>query len=415
VRILMISPAYPFPPDNGAKRRILAVASYLSQIHDLTLVSIREPNSAIGSPSEMHEGLWQDFVVNRSDKHKVPIALKAAFSGHSYSQVKYWSRNLRERVLRMLATQNFDCLWVHFLFMTTYIEQFFLSGIPGQTPKRPIFVLDEHNVDEFTYKNFLRKSANPFRRMYAVLELFKAQSLQKRWFPRFDAILCVSPEDRQKTAQYVDQSTNVWLAPNGVDIGYFQLRDRQEFQEHSPIIVFGGSLDVKMNQDAVLWFSVSILPLIQQRIAGVQFWIVGRDPSYEVRKLGERQGIKVTGTVTDVREYYRQAWVFVVPLRFGGGTKLKTLEAMAMGLPIVSTGVGAQGLDIQSGREIFIANKPEDFAGRVVELLKDRDKADRIGVEARRLVEKKYIWTSIMGDVNDKLINLFKRRDGRIG
>jgi len=116
------------------------------------------------------------------------------------------------KVLRMLATQNFDCLWVHFLFMTTYIEQFFLSGIPGQTPKRPIFVLDEHNVDEFTYKNFLRKSANPFRRMYAVLEIFKAQSLQKRWFPRFDAILCVSPEDRQKTANMLtNPRTFGWL------------------------------------------------------------------------------------------------------------------------------------------------------------------------------------------------------------
>jgi glycosyltransferase involved in cell wall biosynthesis len=170
-----------------------------------------------------------------------------------------------------------------------------------------------------------------------------------------------------------------------------------------------------MNQDAVLWFSASILPLIKQRIADVRFWIVGRDPSPEVKKLGQRQGIKVTGTVADVREYYRQARVFVVPLRFGGGTKLKTLEAMAMGLPIVSTEVGAQGLDIKWGREIFIADRPEDFADRVVELLKDRDRADQMGAEARRLVEKRYIWTSIMGDVNDKLINLFKKRKGRFG
>jgi glycosyltransferase involved in cell wall biosynthesis len=411
----MISPAYPFPPDNGAKRRIVAAVSYLSQIHDLTLASIREPNSSGGLPGEMYEGLWQDFVVNQSCKSKVPTALKAAFSTHSYSQVKYWSRSLQEGVLSRFNTQHFDCVWIHFLFMANYIEQIFSKIMWDQRPPLPIFVLDEHNVDELTYKNLLRTSANTFRKMYATLEILKARFLQKRWFPRFDAILCVSPEDLQKTAQYVEQSANVWLAPNGVDIGYFQPRAKQEFQEPTPIIVFGGSLDVKMNQDAVLWFSASILPLIKQRIADVRFWIVGRDPSPEVKKLGQRQGIKVTGTVADVREYYRQARVFVVPLRFGGGTKLKTLEAMAMGLPIVSTEVGAQGLDIKWGREIFIADRPEDFADRVVELLKDRDRADQMGAEARRLVEKRYIWTSIMGDVNDKLINLFKKRKGRFG
>ena len=147
----------------------------------------------------------------------------------------------------------------------------------------------------------------------------------------------------------------------------------------------------------------------------MQFWIVGRDPTSEVKKLGEKPGIAVTGTVTDVRDYYRQAQVFVVPLRFGGGTKLKTLEAMAMGLPIVSTGVGAQGLDINWGREIYIADRPEDFALRVIELLKDRDKADRMGEEARHLVEKKYVWNRIMEDMNNKLINLYKERGNRIG
>jgi glycosyltransferase involved in cell wall biosynthesis len=415
LRILMISPAYPFPPDNGAKRRILAAASYLAQVHDMTLVSIRESNSAIVPPSQELKGLWQEFFINQPSKKKLPIAIKAAFSTHSYSQFKYWNRNLLGAVGRMISTQSFDCIWVHFLFMTIYLERFFSENSSIQKLKRPIFLLDEHNVDELTYKNLFWNNPNLFRKIYAMLEILKAKRLQRRWFPRFDAILCVSPEDHRRTCHYVDQSTNVWLVPNGVDIGYFQPRARQDFPEDSPVIVFGGSLDVRMNQDAVLWFSGDILPIIKQKIPGMQFWIVGRDPTSEVKKLGEKPGIAVTGTVADVRDYYRQAQVFVVPLRFGGGTKLKTLEAMAMGLPIVSTGVGAQGLDINWGREIYIADRPEDFALRVIELLKDRDKADRMGEEARHLVEKKYVWNRIMEDMNNKLINLYKERGNRIG
>ncbi len=410
MRILMLSAANPLPVDNGAKRRILATVSHLSQHHDLTLVSLQEPNPSAVLSSDTYEELWQDYVVDHPIQSKLQTALKACFSTHSYSQVKYWNHTLREVVARMLTTQHFDCIWVHFLFMVIYLKQCFPKGQSGQKPSRPIFVLDQHNVDELTFRRFLSSKANFAQKIYASLEMLKARQLQKRWFPRFDAILCVSQEDLQKTAQYTDRSTNLWLAPNGVDIGYFQPPAQEDSKERRSILVFGGSLDVKMNQEAVLWFSASIFPLIKQRIPDVQFWIVGRNPTSEIWKLVERDGIKVTGTVVDVRDYYRQAKVFVVPLRLGGGTKLKTLEAMAMGLPVVSTAVGAQGLDIKSGQHICIADTPEDFATRVVELMKDPDKIRRLGAEARLLVEKKYSWSSIMDDVDDKLENLFLER-----
>jgi len=413
MRMLMLSAAYPLPPDNGAKRRILVTASHLSQQYDLTLVSLREPKPISMLPDEKHEGLWQDCIVEQPARSKLQTALKAVFSRHSYAQVKYWNDNLREIVVGKLTTQHFDCLWVQFLFMSAYIEKIFSGSQWGHKQSRPILVLDQHNVDELTFRRFLSSKANFAQKIYAALEMLKARQLQKQWFPRFDAILCVSPEDLQKTAQYVDKSTSLWLAPNGVDIGYFQPLAQQDSRERTSILVFGGSLDVKMNQDAVLWFSASIFPLIKQRIPDVQFWIVGRNPTSEIWKLAKREGIKVTGTVADVRDYYRQAKVFVVPLRLGGGTKLKTLEAMAMGLPIVSTAVGAQGLDIKSGQHICIADRPEDFAARVVELMKDPDKARRIGAEARLLVEKKYSWSSIMGDVDDKLKNLFWERESQ--
>ena len=411
MRILMLSPAYPLPPDNAAKRRILVTASQLSQNCDLTLLSLREPQSLSINPGGNDEALWQDSLIDQPIKSKWQTALKAAFSKNSYSQVKYWNRNLQESMGRILTTQNFDCLWIQFLFMVNYIEPFFSKSRWSRKHSRPILVLDQHNVDEITFRSFLTGQTSYPLKFYAAVEWVKARHLQKRWFPRFDAILCVSPEDLQKTAEYVDNSSSLWLAPNGVDIEYFRPLAPQDSGDRKSILVFGGSLDVKMNQDAVLWFSASILPLIKRRIPDVRFWVVGRTPPPEIWKLAEQEGVKITGTVADVRDYYRQAKVFVVPLRLGGGTKLKTLEAMAMGLPIVSTAVGAQGLDIKSGQHICIADRPEDFAARVVELIAEPDKARGLGAEARRLVEKKYSWSGIMRDVEDKLKNLFDKRE----
>lgn len=415
MRILMLSGAYPIPTDNGAKRRVLAAACHLSQRHDLTLVSFLEHNPSAIIPTETYEVPWQDYLVDLPVKGQLQAALKSCFSRHSYGQVKYWNRNFQSVVIRMLSKQHFDCIWVHCLNMAPYIEQCFVKSRSGQTKSLPIFVLDQHNVDELYYGSFLTSEAKIGMKLYVSLEVFKARHIQKRWFPRFDAILCVSSEDLQKTAQYTESRSGLWLAPNGVDIEYFQPVAQQDLKEQTSILVFGASFDVLMNQDAVRWFFASILPSIKQQVPDVQFWIVGRNPPSEIRNLAEKQGITITGTVPDVRDYYRQAAVFVVPLRIGGGTKLKTLEAMAMGLPIVSTSIGAQGLDVESGRHLYIADSPEDFTAHTVELLKSHAKAVSIGAEARRLVKQKYSWTGIMGDIERKLINLFRKRESKRG
>jgi polysaccharide biosynthesis protein PslH len=411
MRILMLSGAYPLPAINGATRRILAIASHLSQRHDLTLVSLREHESpAVRMAETACEVPWQDHVVGFPVKSRWRTAIRSCVSKYSYGQVKYWNREYLSVTEKLLATQSFDCIWVHVLNMAPYIEHCFRGDQSWQNRSQPVFVLDQQNVDELYYRSFVTSKANAAWRMYAVLEMLKAKHLQKQWFPRFDAILCVSREDLQKTARYVDAHTRLWLAPNGVSIDYFQPISPRDRAERTRTLVFGASLDVAMNQDAVHWFAVSILPRIKQEVPDVQFWIVGRDPPATVRSLAEREGITVTGTVPDVRDYYRQAAVFVVPLRAGGGTKLKTLEAMAMGLPIVSTAVGAQGLEVESGQHLYIADNPEIFATYVVELLKERNKAIQMGGEARRLVEQRYSWTSIVDEVDRKLTDYVQKR-----
>jgi glycosyltransferase involved in cell wall biosynthesis len=346
-------------------------------------------------------------VVDLPGKSRYLTALRSWFTTRSYGQVKYWNHKFQSTVDGLLEKECFDVIWVNTLDMTAYLEQFLHDN-----QSRPLLVLDQQNVDDLYYKSFLVNSTSIAWKMCAALEVVKARRLQKRWFPRFDAILCVAPEDLQTTAKYVDARTSLWLAPNGVDTEYFQPVARQNLTQRTPKLVFGGSMDVAMNQDAVRWFVASILPCLKQQVPDVQFWIVGRNPPAAIQSLAERPGIRVTGSVPDVREYYRQADVFVVPLRLGGGTKLKTLEAMALGLPVVSTTVGAQGLDVESGRHLYIANDPQVLAAHVVELLADRRKASAMGVAARQLVEQQYSWTSIVGEVDRKLTDLFHKRCG---
>ena len=406
MRVLMISAGHPLPADNGAKRRILATAEFAARHHDLTLVSLRESASPAFEP---RAPCWRDLVVDHPPRGRLWTAARSCLSRKSYTQLRYRNAALRSIVLRLLATEPFDCVWIHLLGMAAAVEPCFRGRWDGRYA-RPLFVLDQHNVDERYFRSFVEGAPNAPLRLCAALEAAKARHLQERWFPRFDVILCVAPEDVRESGRFVGPSTRIVLAPNGVDLDYFTLVPSSALRGQASVIVFGGSLDVTMNQDGVRWFHGSVLPHVRRRAPDVQLRIVGRSPPPDLRKLGEQRGTTLTGTVADVREHYRQAAVFVVPLRFGGGTKLKTLEAMAMGLPVVSTRVGAQGLDITSGRHLHVADDPHEFADRIVELLWDREKAVAMGAEARRLVEREYGWSAILGKVEAVLLPLLADR-----
>ncbi len=223
---------------------------------------------------------------------------------------------------------------------------------------------------------------------------------------RFTAILSVSEQDRIMTTKFCHDHKRIWVVPNGVDIDYFKRNPIIQTEESSPKILFCASYDVVMNVDAVLWFANKVFNLIKREIPNIEFWVVGRNPPPQVLGLSQIPGIHVTGTVTDVREYFRKASVFIVPLKIGGGTKLKTIEAMAMSLPVVSTTIGSQGLSVESGKNLFIADSADDFKIKILLLLKNKEKAMEVGAAGRRLVEEKYSWQTIFKDVGKRLENI---------
>ena len=398
MRILMLSPSYPIPENDGAKRRISAFAHRLGIGHDLTLVALRDPQSD-GSGPDDHSVPWTAHVLDNSVRAR-EAALRSVVSRRSYRELRFWDRRFGKLVQALCDSGSFDLVWVNFLTMSGYIEGLL------DAPRRPVLVLDQHNVDDMVWKSLQRGHRNPGWRVYGTLQVAKLRRYQRNWYPRYDLICSVSSEDVALTTKYVAPH-KVCLAPNGVDLDYFRPGPTRKEGRR---LVFGASMDVAMNQDAAVWFATRVLPLVRRQVPDIEFWIVGRDPPWAIRSLGESAGITVTGTVPDVRDYYRTADVFVVPSRIGGGTKLKTLEGLAMGLPVVATSVGAQGLNIRNGQHIYVADSAEDLAARTVELLHDRAKASAMAAAGRRLVEQEYGWDHIVGDVEARLAHLVAER-----
>jgi glycosyltransferase involved in cell wall biosynthesis len=224
----------------------------------------------------------------------------------------------------------------------------------------------------------------------------KLVSYERRICRMADRVVAVSEADR-KALQMILPDLAVAVVPNGVDLEFYRpgiVPPLAEARTHT--LVFTGKMDYRPNVDAVLWFADAVLPLILAQAPDTRFYVVGQQPHERLARLAERPGITLTGRVPDTRPYIAAAGVYIVPLRIGGGTRLKVLEAMAMGQAIVSTRLGCDGFDFTDGREVLFADEPAAFAEAVLDLFRDREQAAVLGQTARAFVETHYGWDAIV-------------------
>jgi glycosyltransferase involved in cell wall biosynthesis len=247
--------------------------------------------------------------------------------------------------------------------------------------------LFEHNVEYQIWRRLATLERRVARRTLLEIEWRKLRRCEAAACAAADLTIAVSEEDRQALND-VARGARITSVPTGVDTAYFAPGGRPEVPRR---IVFTGSMDWYPNQDAVLHFIEAILPRIRAEIPEVSFTVVGRNPGPRLTSLA-RLGVTVTGTVADVRPYIDEAALYVVPLRAGGGTRLKIFEALAMAKAVVSTTIGAEGLGVTSDRDIVLADGPDAFARAVVSLLRDGPARHRLGHAGRALVESAYTW-----------------------
>ncbi|MEM2046086.1 MAG: glycosyltransferase [Candidatus Bathyarchaeia archaeon] len=386
MKVLMLSPTFPYPLNMGAKIRIYYVLRELARGgHEVTLVCLAEGGIKPLELEVIKSYCRRLEIVPVKLKSRTWTALRALFSHKTYGLAKFESVELRKRIADAFC-KPYDIVWVHFMENLVYLPEFNLNS-------KPLVILDQHNADELFWANYAR-SGLPWVRFFAWQNIWKLRRFQRQVLRLVDVVLSVSEEDAAFTRMCLpNPSTQVWVVPNGVDTEYFQPQSNKERQNR---IIFCGAMDIFMNIDAVVWFARNVFPKLREAVPDAEFWIVGRDPTPDVRALGAIPGVYVTGRVEDVRPYYAKAKVAVAPFRYGGGTKLKVLEAMALGVPVVATPIGSQGLGVEPGRHLFVADNSEVFSQQVIMLLEDEVLRRQIALNARRLVEQKYSWESIV-------------------
>ena len=268
----------------------------------------------------------------------------------------------------------------------------FLVSMPNMpwTTRVPT-ILFEHNVEYMIWKRLYEVERRAWRRALLAIEWRKMRRYESRTCSRVRLTIAVSNSDRALLAAGAPDA-DIRAIPTGVDTSYFHPNG---MVEKPATLVFTGSMDWYPNEDGILDFIASTLPEIRRQIPEVSLAVVGRNPSDRLKAAGALAGVQVTGTVPDVRPHVAEAAVYIVPLRIGGGTRLKIFEALAMGKAVVSTTVGAEGLPIVSGEHFLRADGAEDFARSVVSLLKDPSGRSTLGLAGRRLVESRHSWKHV--------------------
>ena len=395
----MLSPISPWPLDMGARIRIYYVLRELARAgHEVTLLTLAHEPYGPEDLVALKAHCQELHVIPVKNRPRLQAAVKSVVSRKPYRVAKFESPKFKQAVAQVLQA-DYDILWVHFLETLAYVPQ------PPLWERKSLVVLDQHNADERFWETYAREGA-PWIRLFVKINLWYLRKIQASLFKRIDVILSVSKEDADFTRAYLtDPATQVWVVPNGVDTESLRPLDTTKRKNR---IIFCGSMDVLMNIDAVEWFARRMFPKVRKAVPDAEFWIVGRNPAPKVRALASLPGVWVTGQVEDVRPYYAKAKVAVAPFRYGGGTKLKVLEAMALSVPVVATSVGCQGIDVTPEKHLFKEDNEEAFTQRVVSFLQDENLRRQVATEARKLVEERYSWNAIMG-------HLIKRLERMIG
>jgi sugar transferase (PEP-CTERM/EpsH1 system associated) len=393
MRILYLAHRLPYPPNKGDKIRSYHHVRHLAAGNDVHLLAFIDDPDDEQWVARLRD-LCREVVPVRLDRRRgLMRGLRAWAEGRSLSEGFFGSSAMTDAVRHVATRTPPDVAWAFSSVMAQYL--------PAATAPRTI--VDVVDVDSEKWRQFARDSHQPLRAAYG-LEARRLRAFEEGVGRTTDQVLFVSEGEAELFRSFGAPRARVLVVPNGVDTDYFNPEPRTGDRRAAQLL-FTGALDYRPNVDAVLAFARDVLPRVRAHIPEAQFTAVGHRPARLLLRHAQRHpgDVQVMGSVPDVRPYFRQAQVYVAPLRLGRGVQNKILEAMAMRVPVVASPLAVSGLSVTPGTHVLVARTPQDYADAVVGLLRSPAERERLAAAAARLIAGRYTWAGNLSLLDDCL------------
>lgn len=378
MRILFLSRWYPYPADNGSKIRIYNLLKHLSVRHEISLLSFAPELVDDERKKEMLKFCKQVEIATYRPFNPTRVkALLGYFSLKPRSVVDTFNTEMQQHIEHLRQERTYDLVIASEIDMAPYAAM--IDSVPR--------IFEDIELTPL-YERYIRQP-NPIWKVRNGFTWIKTARYTNQLLQNFDGVTVVSRQEKHRVEQVSPGYSPIQVVPNCVDVEQYN----GDFGSPEPdTLVFSGSLTYKANFDAVDYFVHDIFPLVKKECPQVKFIITGRLDGVPLDRLPKNDGVVFTGFLLDVRPRVARSWVNVVPLRIGGGTRLKILESLALGTPVVSTGKGAEGLDLIPGRDLLIADSPVEFAASILRLLQDASLREELSRAGRKTVIENYDW-----------------------
>ncbi len=384
MKILILDEEFPYPLNTGKRIRSFNILSRLAKKAEVHYLAYGDEASE--SFAELKRFSMNPRTVDRQIQRKSGMIfywklLLNLFSKNPYIVSSHYSFEFQKSLNEAIRELRPDIIIAEWTPYTVFVSD--IDSIKK--------IMVAHNIESTIWQRYYENEKNFLKKQYIKEQWRKLLAFEKTSFEKADGVTAVSKIEAEEISS-ISGNKQVAVIENGVDLAYFVPQGKTGEKLN---LVFTGSMDWRPNQDATTFFVESIFPLLRKHFPHITATFVGRNPTEEITVFGEIDGITITGTVDDVRPYIAEGSIYIVPLRIGGGSRLKILEALAMKKPIVSTTVGAEGLQTEDRKHLLLAETPQDFLDAIIELTKNQTLADSLGENGRKLVEEKYGWDAI--------------------
>lgn len=407
-KILFITPQLPYPPISGGTIVSFKTLQLLATKHEVHLVNLLKTEEDLSNESTFKQKFlarlasYQSFILDKQVFAKNPInLLKSYLFQQPFSVYRNSNKSMKEYIEGIIKNSIIDCIFLDHFLTFQFIEDF----IETIKSKKIKVLLQEHNSEYLIFKRYAQQEKNMLKKLFAYIEAYRVKEYEKKISALADYVLCVSSHDIDRLVDIGVDRHKLKLIRSVGDESLLKKEDLV-FENTEESLLFIGTLSWEPNIDGLIWFIKNAWDKLKNRRENIKFYIVGKNPPERlIEVVAQHNDIVLTGYVENLEEYYEKCRVFISPLRFGSGIKIKNINALYRGIPVVTTSVGAEGIDGDDGLHFFIADDIETFVQKIELVLENKQIWQRLSSNARELMKQKYTWDKTLHILDEIIVS----------